>query len=70
MSTEIHTPEVRAIRHPIRGLVGGFAFGVGLALLAIGLSFVALGTLPPALMVLGGTSFGLALSLVYPVPRR
>jgi hypothetical protein len=45
-------------RHPIRGFIYGIFFGLGLAFLAIGQGWAALGTLPPVILVIIGIIVG------------
>ena len=45
-------------RHPIRGFLYGIVFGLGLALVAIGQSWAALGTLPPFILLVVGIIVG------------
>jgi hypothetical protein len=47
-------------RHPIRGFLYGIMFGLGLALVAIGQSWAALGTLPPFILFIVGIIIGTA----------
>ncbi len=47
-------------RHPIRGLLWGLPFGLGLALVAIGQGWAALGTWPPVLLFVAGVLLGAA----------
>ena len=53
-------------RRPIRGVIWGIIFGVGLALIAIGQGWAALGTWPPFLLFLAGIVIGVAWSTVGP----
>ena len=41
-------------RHPIRGFFWGIPFGLGLALIAVGQKWVALGTWPPFIILIVG----------------
>jgi hypothetical protein len=49
-------PTVR--RHPFVGLLGGLLLGAGIAVLAVTYGLVALGTIPPLAIVVGGTLLG------------
>ncbi|MEM9655888.1 MAG: hypothetical protein AAGA65_27635 [Actinomycetota bacterium] len=53
-------------RRPIRGLLWGLILGLGLALIAIGQGWAALGTWPPFLLFLLGPILGVAWSTVGP----
>ena len=53
-------------RHPIRGFLYGIFFGLGLALIAIGQKWAALGTWPPILLLVGGVAVGTLWSTVGP----
>jgi hypothetical protein len=53
-------------RHPIRGLLYGIVFGLGLALIAIGQKWAALGTWPPFLLLLVGIVVGTLWSTLGP----
>ena len=53
-------------RRPVRGLLWGLILGLGLALIAIGQGWAALGTWPPFLLVLLGIVLGVAWSTVGP----
>lgn len=53
-------------RHPIRGLVYGIVFGLGLALVAVGQGLAALGTWPPFLLLLIGIVVGVVWSMFGP----
>lgn len=53
-------------RQPIRGLLYGLMFGLGLAFVAIGQGFAALGTWPPFLLLLAGLVIGTAWSMFGP----
>lgn len=66
--------EAKTKRRPIRGIIWGIIFGLGLALVAIGQSWAALGTWPPFLLALAGiviggvwSTFGPAKGAVAPV---
>ena len=45
-------------RHPIRGLLWGILFGLGIALVAVGQGWAALGTAPPFILFLVGLVVG------------
>ena len=45
-------------RHPIRGFFYGIVFGLGLALVAIGQKWAALGTWPPFILLIVGIIIG------------
>lgn len=53
-------------RHPVRGFLYGIVLGLGLALIAIGQSWTALGTWPPFLLLLVGVVVGVIWSTVGP----
>lgn len=48
-------------RHPIRGFLYGIPFGLGLAMIAVGQKWAALGTWPPFIIFL----VGIAISMVW-----
>ncbi len=54
----------RKKRHPIRGLISGLIFGLGLGLMAIVYNFYALGDFTPWILVIVGVVLGFALSFV------
>ena len=56
-------------RHPIRGFIWGILFGLGLALIAIGQGYAALGTLPPFILVIVGIVVGTVWGLVAPAKQ-
>ena len=56
-------------RHPIRGFIWGILFGLGLALIAIGQGYAALGTLPPFILVIVGIVVGTVWGLVAPAKK-
>ena len=56
-------------RYPIRGALWGLLLGLGLALVGIGQSIFALGTLPPVLVTVGGVVVGVLWSMFAP-PKR
>ncbi len=56
-------------RHPIRGFFYGIVFGLGLALLAIGQGWAALGTLPPAVLLVVGMVIGTLWGLFAPAKK-
>lgn len=45
-------------RHPIRGLLYGIVFGLGLLMLAVGQGWAALGTWPPFILFVAGLVIG------------
>jgi hypothetical protein len=47
-------------RHPIRGFLYGIVFGLGLAMIAIGQKWAALGTWPPVIIFVVGIVIGTA----------
>ena len=51
-------PEQTIKRHPIRGFLYGIVFGLGLALVAIGQKWAALGTWPPFILFVVGIIVG------------
>lgn len=53
-------------RHPIRGFLYGIVFGLGLALIAVGQKWAALGTWPPVLLLVAGIVVGTLWSTVGP----
>lgn len=53
-------------RHPIRGFIWGILFGLGLALIAIGQGYAALGTLPPLILLVVGIVLGTLWGLFAP----
>ena len=56
-------------RHPIRGFMWGIVFGLGLALLAIGQGYAALGTLPPVILLIAGIVLGTLWGLFAPAKK-
>jgi hypothetical protein len=56
-------------RHPLRGLLYGLLMGLGIAILLITTNTVAIGTLPPILVVVFSTLFGIIWGLFAP-PRK
>jgi hypothetical protein len=56
-------------RHPIRGFFYGIFFGLGLALMAIGQGWAALGTLPPLILVIVGIVIGTLWGFVAPAKK-
>ncbi|MFQ5558194.1 MAG: hypothetical protein ACE5GB_11900 [Acidimicrobiales bacterium] len=56
-------------RHPIRGALYGIPLGLGLALILIGQSVIALGTWPPFLVLIGGVVFGVVWAFVAPAKK-
>lgn len=59
----------RPARRPVRAIVGGICFGLGLALLLVNFKVVALGTLAPYLVFAVGVAIGVVVAFVVP-PRR
>jgi hypothetical protein len=51
-------PATTTKRHPIRGFLYGIVFGLGLAFVAIGQKWAALGTWPPFILFLVGIVVG------------
>ena len=58
MSTQTTAPTSKTKRHPIRGFLYGIVFGLGLAFIAVGQSWAALGTWPPFLLLIAGVVIG------------
>ena len=56
-------------RHPIRGFIWGIFFGLGLALIAIGQGYAALGTLPPLILVIVGIVVGTLWGIYAPAKK-
>ena len=59
-------PGTQVVRHPVRGAFAGLVFGLGLAMVLISCSVIALGTLVPFLVVVFGLVVGIVISLVAP----
>jgi hypothetical protein len=53
-------------RHPIRGFLYGIPFGLGLAMIAIGQKWAALGTWPPFILVVVGILVAMAWGMFGP----
>ena len=53
-------------RHPIRGFLYGIPFGLGLAMIAVGQKWAALGTWPPVLLLVVGIVVGTLWSTLGP----
>lgn len=53
-------------RRPVRGFIYGIFFGLGLALIAVGQGFAALGTWPPFIILVLGTIAGTLWSIFGP----
>ncbi|MEZ5243810.1 MAG: hypothetical protein R2707_01840 [Acidimicrobiales bacterium] len=53
-------------KHPIRGFLYGIPFGLGLAMIAIGQKWAALGTWPPVMIFVAGIVIGTAWSTFGP----
>ena len=47
-------------RHPVRGFLYGIPFGLGLAMIAVGQKWAALGTWPPVIIMVVGIVVGTA----------
>jgi hypothetical protein len=61
------TPEAhRVVRRPVRGALAGLLFGIGLAVLLVSFSVIALGTLAPVVVIGIGGLLGLVLALAVP----
>ena len=58
--------EAATKRRPIRGFLYGIVFGLGLALIAIGQGWAALGTWPPFLIFVAGVIIGTLWSMFGP----
>jgi hypothetical protein len=56
-------------RRPIVGALAGLSFGLGLSLLLISFSVIALGTMTPLIVIVLGVVGGIALALLAPAPR-
>ncbi len=56
-------------RHPIRGFIWGIFFGLGLALIAIGQGYAALGTWPPLILLIVGIVVGTLWGLFAPAKK-
>ena len=57
---------LRVVRHPIRGALAGLVFGLGLAILLVSFSVIALGTLAPLLVVAFWLVAGVLLGTLVP----
>jgi hypothetical protein len=53
-------------RHPIRGFLYGIPFGLGLAMIAVGQKWAALGTWPPFILVIDGILVSMAWGMFGP----
>ena len=53
-TTNTMTTTATTKRHPIRGFLYGIPFGLGIAMIAIGQKWAALGTWPPFILVIVG----------------
>ena len=60
------TTQTTTKKHPIRGFLYGIVFGLGLALVAIGQKWAALGTWPPFIVFVIGIVVGTSWSLFGP----
>ena len=56
-------------RHPIRGFIWGIFFGLGLAMIAIGQGYAALGTWPPLILLIVGIVLGTVWGLFAPAKK-
>jgi hypothetical protein len=56
-------------RHPIRGLLYGIFFGLGLTFVAVGQGWAALGTAPPIILFVVGLIVGTVWGLFGPAKR-
>lgn len=56
-------------RHPIRGLLYGIFFGLGLAFVAVGQGWAALGTAPPIILFVVGLIVGTVWGMFGPAKR-
>lgn len=63
-------PTQKVKRHPIRATLSGLLLGIGLALLLISFSVIALGTMTPFVVMGLCTVLGLVLSFVVPPSGR
>ena len=57
-------------RHPVRGFFAGLLVGLGVALLGIVTSQIALGTIPPYLCIVVGIVLGVLWAMFGPTRRR
>ncbi len=64
MATTTSVPTVK--RHPIRGAIWGFFFGIGLSLVLVDRAVIALGTLTPWVIALGCLVAGVLWGLFAP----
>ena len=62
------TPELVVVRHPIRGLLWGLVFGLGLAFMLVFSTIIVFARGPVAITIVVGTLAGLLWSLLGP-PR-
>jgi hypothetical protein len=62
------TPELVIVRHPIRGLLWGVVFGIGLAFVLVFSTIIVLARVPIAITITVGTLGGLLWSMLGP-PR-
>jgi len=69
MTTTTHDRTGGLRRHPVRGLLWGALAGLGLALMLIDRSVIALGRIAPFLLIAGGAVVGLIWAYLAP-PRR
>ena len=65
-ATATTTTTAKTKRHPIRGFLYGIPFGLGIAMIAIGQKWAALGTWPPFILFVVGVLVSMAWSTFGP----
>jgi hypothetical protein len=66
MTVAAPSTPVRVVRRPVRGALAGLLLGLGVALVLVSFSVIALGTLAPLVVIVVGLVVGLLLATVVP----